>query len=201
VSRAAWLAVAAAVAGTAAVLVWRPRRLLTPEQLLAVMPRLNAARAAELLPLLVAAMREADITTPRRMAAWLAQLAHESGELRYWEELASGEAYEGRRDLGNTQPGDGRRYKGRGPIQLTGRANYRAAGNALGLPLEERPELAAGPAVGFRVAAWFWRTRELNELADAGNFEAVTRRINGGLNGLADRERYHARAKAALGAS
>ena len=71
--------------------------------------------------------------------------------LRYFEEIASGAAYEGRTDLGNTQPGDGKRYKGRGPIQLTGRSNYRSAGIALGLPLEESPELVTFPSAGFKV--------------------------------------------------
>jgi predicted chitinase len=201
VRREAWLAVAAAVALTAAVLVWRARKVLTLEQLRGVMTKAPADRLSAMLPHLDAAMREAGITTPRRMAAFLAQLAHESGELRYMEELAIGDAYEGRRDLGNTQPGDGRRYKGRGPIQLTGRANYKAAGQALGVDLEGNPALAAAPEVGFRVAAWFWRTRELNGLADAGNFDAITRRINGGFNGKAERDAYHARARAVLGAA
>jgi predicted chitinase len=201
VRREAWLALAAAGALALALLVWRLRQVVKLEELRAVMPRLTLARAVELLGPLNAAMAEAGITTPRRAAAFLAQLAHESGELRYMEELASGDAYEGRKDLGNTRPGDGRRYKGRGPIQVTGRANYTAAGEALGLPLVESPELAARPEVGFRVAAWFWRTRELNELADAGNFDAITRRINGGYNGKAERDAYHAKAKAVLGAA
>jgi putative chitinase len=145
-------------------------------------------------------MNEAGITTPKRQAAFLAQVAHESGELRFFEEIASGAAYEGRRDLGNVRPGDGRRFKGRGPIQLTGRANYRAAGRALGIELENNPTRAADPDVGFRVAAWYWRTRGLNTLADQGDFRQITKRINGGFNGLADRQRYWARAKAVLGA-
>lgn len=132
-------------------------------------------------------MREAQIVTPRRAVAFIAQLGHESDSLRYFEEIASGAAYEGRRDLGNTQPGDGRRYKGRGPIQLTGRANYRAAGRALGLNLEENPYQAARPPVGFRIAGWYWRSRDLNALADGENFREITRRINGGYNGWADR--------------
>src|SRR5690606_25370634 len=103
------------------------------------------------------------------------------------------------RDLGNAQPGDGRRYKGRGPIQLTGRANYRAAGKALGLPLEEQPELAAMPEHGFRIAAWYWTMRKLNPLADQGNFLAITVAINGGLNGYADRVRRRETAKKVLG--
>lgn len=170
-------------------------------KLRSIMPRISAVDLARYAAPLLQAMDEAGITTLKRQAAFLAQLAHESGELRYMQELATGDAYEGRRDLGNTQPGDGRRYKGRGPIQLTGRSNYRAAGAALGLPLEEMPELAAEPDVGFRVAGWFWTSRELNRFADAGDFREITRRINGGFNGLEEREKYHARAKAVLGAA
>ncbi|NBD09631.1 glycoside hydrolase family 19 protein [Corallococcus silvisoli] len=171
---------------------------LTVDQLCAVMPRLTPSVAASYLGPLLAAMREAEVTTVARVAAFLAQLAHESGELRYWEELATGDAYEGRKDLGNTQPGDGRRYKGRGPIQLTGRANYRAAGAALGLPLEDKPELAALPAHGFRVAGWYWQSRHLNALADVADFVGVTRAINGGTNGLDNRVMYFDRAQRVL---
>ncbi|WNG60940.1 hypothetical protein F0U59_44220 [Archangium gephyra] len=167
---------------------------LNEKQLQEIMPRLLAGRADECLPYLDAAMVEADILTPQRQAAFLAQLAHESAELRFFEELATGEAYEGRRDLGNTRPGDGMRYKGRGPIQLTGRDNYRAAGRALGIDLEGNPQRAADVDVGFRVAAWFWRSRGLNALADVGDFREITRRINGGFNGLAQREVYYRRA-------
>jgi predicted chitinase len=173
---------------------------ITLDQLRAIMPNLPLDKAQQYLPLLNQAMAEAHIDTPQRQAAFLAQLAHESGEFKYFEELASGAAYEGRRDLGNTQPGDGRRYKGRGPIQLTGRNNYRTAGQALGLDLEGNPTLAARPEVGFRTAAWFWNTHNLSPLADQGNFRAITKRINGGYNGEASRERYWGRAKQALGA-
>jgi len=124
-------------------------------------------------------MKEAGINTPARQNAFIAQLAHESGQFRYMEELASGKAYEGRRDLGNTQPGDGERYKGRGPIQITGRSNYEQAGKALGLDLVGHPEIAAQPDVGFRLAAWYWNTRNLNNLADQKNFSGITRAVNG----------------------
>ncbi len=164
------------------------------QQLRQIMPNLSQAKAEQYLPHLNRAMAEAGINTPMRKAAFLAQLAHESGQFRYMEEIASGAAYEGRKDLGNTQPGDGVRFKGRGPIQLTGRANYRAAGKALGIDLENNPKRAADPDVGFRTAAWFWNSRNLNTYADAGNFREVTRRINGGYNGLADREAYYRRA-------
>lgn len=169
------------------------------EQLRRIMPNLSADRAEQMVPHLNRAMQEAGINTPQRASAFLAQLAHESGQLRYFEELASGHAYEGRRDLGNTQPGDGARFKGRGPIQLTGRANYEAAGRALGLDLVNNPELAARPDVGFRVAAWYWNSRGLNQLADRGDFDGITQRINGGQNGAADRRQYFARANDVLG--
>jgi putative chitinase len=169
-------------------------------QLKAIMPNLSDADAARYLPHLNAAMAEGGITTPRRQAAFLAQLAHESGQLRYFEEIASGAAYEGRRDLGNTQPGDGVRFKGRGPIQLTGRANYTAASRALGVDLVSNPELAATPQMGFRIAQWFWNSRNLNSYADAGNFDAITYRVNGGYNGKAARDAYYARALQVLGA-
>lgn len=172
----------------------------------AVMPSLGAAKSALYAPALARAMAEGGINTPARIAAFLAQLAHESGELRFMEEIWGPTSqqlrYEGTelaKRLGNTEPGDGLRYKGRGPIQLTGRANYRAAGKALGLPLEEQPKLAAEPEVGFRIAVWYWRTRGINALADAGDFVAVTKAINGGTYGLEHREKFHDRARAHLG--
>jgi Chitinase class I len=108
--------------------------------------------------------------------------------------------YEGRLDLGNTQPGYGPHYHGRGPIQLTGRANYRAAGRDLGLPLEQNPEKAADPDVAFRIAGWYWTTRNLNRFADEGDagLREVTRLINGGYNGLDDRERRYFNCKRVL---
>jgi putative chitinase len=169
------------------------------QQLRQIMPHLSDARAREVLPHLNKAMVEAGINTPKRQAAFLAQLAHESAEFRYFEEIASGAAYEGRKDLGNIHPGDGVRYKGRGPIQLTGRANYRAAGKALGIDLENNPKRAADVDVGFRTAAWFWNSRNLNSLADQGDFRGITKRINGGYNGLAQREAYYQRALNVLG--
>lgn len=175
--------------------------MLTLESLLSIMPHASPMRAAAYLPHLVAAMVEADITTPKREAAFLAQLAEESGEFRYMEELASGDNYEGREDLGNVEPGDGRRYKGRGPIQCTGRANYRAAGKALRIDLEKNPARAADPDVGFRLAAWYWTKHGLNPLADEGNFREITHRINGGYNGEERREAYHRRALEVLGVS
>lgn len=160
--------------------------MITLDQLKAIMPHAGT-RAAVFLPAINDAMDEFGIDTPTRQAAFLAQVCHESGSLRYVRELASGAAYEGRVDLGNTEPGDGIRFKGRGLIQVTGRANYRACGQMLGLPLEEQPELLEQVGPACRSAGWFWRAKNLNALADAGDIKAVTRRINGGLNGFAER--------------
>jgi putative chitinase len=160
--------------------------MMTPADLLAIMPFAKSHIAAFFSPL-VAAMGEFDINTQARQAAFLAQVGHESGQLRYVRELASGAAYEGRKDLGNTQPGDGIRFKGRGLIQITGRTNYAACGVALGLDLIARPELLEDPENACRSAGWFWKTHGLNELADSGDQVRVTKRINGGTNGLADR--------------
>ena len=147
-----------------------------------------------------AAMVEADIVGIPRQAAFLAQVMHETGGFMWLEELASGQAYEGRKDLGNTESGDGRKFKGRGLIMITGRANYTSAGADLGLDLVNNPERAAEPATAARVAAWFWTKKGLNSLADEGKFDSITRKINGGLNGKADRDKLFARAKQVLGA-
>lgn len=124
----------------------------------------------------------------QRLAHFLAQVGHESGSFKYMEEIASGSAYEGRANLGNTQPGDGARFKGRGPIQITGRANYRFFGRQIGIDLERRPEIAAYPSIGMHLACAYWSNRNLNGLADKDLLEDITRKINGGLNGLADRK-------------
>jgi putative chitinase len=174
-------------------------RLLTLEELRAIMPQLPLPRAQEFLEPLHRAMAERSITTERRQAAFLAQLAHESGEFRFMEELSDGQAYEGRQSLGNTQPGDGPRFKGRGPIQLTGRTNYTNASRALGVDLVANPTLAATPEVGCRVAAWFWQSHGLNELADVGDFRRITFIINGGYTHLERREAYYHRALQVLG--
>jgi putative chitinase len=133
-----------------------------------------------------------------RIAHFMGQVTHECAGFRTTEEFASGAAYEGRQDLGNTQPGDGVRYKGRGLIQLTGRANYRRIGGILGLPLEAEPHRAADPAVSLRIACEYWKDRDINAPADADDLITVTRRVNGGLNGLEDRREYLRKAKLAL---
>lgn len=137
--------------------------------------------------------------SPRRMAHFLAQVAHESAEMRYTEEIASGARYEGRKDLGNVRAGDGVRYKGRGLIQVTGRTNYNAYKKFCGYDVVAKPELLAQPVGAVRSAMWFWQSRKLNALADGDLFTTITKIINGGTNGLEDRRKYLAKAKAALG--
>lgn len=130
-----------------------------------------------------------------RFAHFLAQVCHESGGFKYMEEIASGQAYEGRKDLGNVLVGDGKLFKGRGPIQLTGRANYRAFGEALGVDLMNDPQIVAMPSIGLWVACEYWKRHGLNVLADANDIDSITRRINGGTNGLADRKGWLAKVR------
>ena len=184
--------------------------MVTGEQLKSIMPRLSDKRNSELLPFLTGAMTEFAINTPARAAAFLAQLAHESGQFRFMEEIWGPTDAQRRyepvtklsQDLGNTDAGDGKRFKGRGPIQLTGRANYQRFGNLLSVDLLADPARAASPEVAFRVAGLFWSKKGLNELADvatADAFTAITKRINGGINGLADRQTFYATARTVLG--
>jgi putative chitinase len=163
------------------------------------MPHARTTDCATYAPWLTAAADEFDITTLARLAAWIAQLAHESGNLRYVEEIASGKAYEGRKDLGNIHPGDGVTYKGHGLIQITGRNNHKEVGDALSVDFIRYPKKLMEPALAARSAGWFWKTRGLNELADIGEFVRITRRINGGTNGLAERQGYWAAAKKVFG--
>lgn len=135
------------------------------------------------------------LDTGLRLAHFMGQCSHESGGFRYMEEIASGAAYEGRADLGNTQSGDGRRYKGRGPIQLTGRANYRRVGRKIGIDLESHPEVVGHPSIGLLVGCVYWADRSLNAKADADDLLGLTRAINGGTNGLEDRKVQTAKAK------
>lgn len=202
---------------------------LTRAELEAVMPLAGRVPDA-VVDALDAAMRRFEIDTPARMAAFSAQLAHESGQLQRWAEnlsyrwerlrqvfpkyFPSDEAarpfdrkperianrvYANRMGNGPESSGDGWRYRGRGPIQLTGRDNYRACGQGIGVNLADDPDLLTAPGPGCLAAAWFWARNGLNALADAGDFVTITRRINGGLNGLAERREFWERAKAAFG--
>ena len=163
---------------------------MTPEELArATGARID--RATTFLPFIEAAMAEFEINTTQRQTMFLAQVGHESGGLHWLTEIWGPTdvqlRYEGRADLGNTEPGDGSKFKGRGLIQTTGRANYQATGDALGVDLIEAPTLLAEPELAGRSAAWFWKAHGLNELADVGDFMRITRRINGGLNGYDQR--------------
>ena len=203
--------------------------ILARAQLVAVMP-LAATVTDAVIDALDAGMRRFEITTPARIAAFAAQLAHESGQLQRWTENLSyrwqrlrqvfpkyfpsdaearpfdrkperiaNRVYASRMGNGPEASGDGWRYRGRGPIQLTGKDNYRACGQGIGVDLVEDPDRLATPEPGCLAAAWFWARNGLNALADAGDFVTITRRINGGLNGLAERREFWERAKAAFG--
>jgi putative chitinase len=169
-------------------------------------------RAENWAPALNEAMALCEINTALRIAAFLAQISHESGRLVHvreiWGPTRAQEGYEGRADLGNTRPGDGHRYRGRGLIQVTGRANYTAARDSLRRRFGSdssvpdfvlEPQMLEAPHWAALSAADFWERKGCNDLADQGDFERLTRRINGGLNGYSDRLTLWAGAREALG--
>lgn len=182
---------------------------MTPEQL-AKCTGATLERATRWLPVLTEAMEFYQISTPQRQAAFLAQVGHESGGLRYtteiWGPTPTQQRYEGRADLGNTEPGDGYRYRGRGLLQTTGRANYVSVRNRLladvphmNVPdFVQSPDELATPLWAAYSACDYWDMRNLNDLADAGNFTLITRRINGGQNGKEHREALYTSANQAL---
>lgn len=168
--------------------------MITGAQLRAIYPLCTQANAQRFEIPLSDAMREYMIDTPRRRAAFLGQIGYESGQLHYvrevWGPTPCQQGYEGNSLLGNCSAGDGRRYLGRGLIQITGRANYRTCSQALFQDekvLLNNPELLEEPQLACRSAAWFWQSHGLNELADVGNYERITKRINGGMLGYAGR--------------
>ena len=194
---------------------------ITSQQLLQILP--NAGQVAGVfVPVLNTAMSRYQIVGTTRIAAFVAQVGHESGQFtrlvenlnysadalcktwpnRFNSELANAVARKpehianiayGNR-MGNTAPGDGWKYRGRGLIQITGKDNYRACGEALGMDLIALPQLLEKPQHACMSAAWFWATNGLNTLAAAGKFDTITQRINGGQNGVADRQALYARA-------
>jgi predicted chitinase len=121
------------------------------------------------------------------LSAFLAQCAHESAKFTTTKEFADGSQYEGRKDLGNVNPGDGVKYKGRGFIQITGRANYTQAAKDLGIDLVNHPELAERPDIATKVSLWYWKTRVQPKISNFTNTKAVTKKVNGGVNGLQQR--------------
>ena len=179
--------------------------LITAEQLKSIMPHATDENIRTYLPFLNDTMMRFEIDTNIRQCHFLAQLAVESGSLRYVRELASGEAYEGRESLGNIVPGDGVKYKGRGLIQLTGRENYQRFQDWLVLNYTEDidvmtyPELLESPELAVMVAGWYWEMRNVNAMADRDDVVSVTRKVNGGRNGLAQRVDFLNRAKLILG--
>jgi putative chitinase len=177
---------------------------ITPVLLKQCMPHATEANCTAFAEPLDKAMRKYEIDTTRRQAAFLAQIAHESGSLRYTEEIASGEAYEGRADLGNTEPGDGKRFKGRSLIQITGRANYAELSKELDYDFIKDPKALEKPGAASFASAWFWYSRHLNRLADIDAFEKISARINGvnkktgRPNGIEDRFEHWERIKKVL---
>lgn len=182
---------------------------LTVDDLRRIAEDLPRKDAAALLPHITSACAEFDISTPARMAAFISQCCHETGEFKFFSEIwgptAQQRKYEPPSDvarrLGNTTVGDGKKFRGRGPFQLSGRFNYSAYGKKLGVDLIADPALAARPDIGFRIAGLYWKDHGLNKKADDGDFVGITKAINGGLTNLADRQKYWERAKAVLGAS
>ena len=131
------------------------------------------------------------------LAAFMGQCAHESAKFTTTKEFADGSQYEGRKDLGNIYRGDGVKYKGRGFIQITGRANYTQAAKELGIDLVNHPELAEKPDIAIKVSIWYWKSKVRPRISNFNNTKAVTKTVNGGLNGLAAREKYTQHFKAA----
>ena len=155
---------------------------LTLKQLQSIFPHAPHSRLSAYFPHLEKALKWGKIDSCKRIAAFLAQVGEESAEFKYMEEIASGKEYEGRKDLGNTHKGDGVRFKGRGPIQITGRSNYAAAGKGIGVDLIKNPKLASKPQYAFKTAVWFWNSRGLSKHADKNTqaaFDHITLRVNG----------------------
>lgn len=164
------------------------------QQLRIISPDASEKILEGIIPYLNKYLDHYEVNTELRLIHFLGQTAEESAGYRTLVEYGSGEEYEGRRDLGNIMRGDGPRYKGRGMIQLTGRSNYRTYGNILHYPLEQNPELAASPEIAVQTALQYWKERNLNFYADKDDITTITKRINGGLNGLQSRQVYTDRA-------
>lgn len=178
-------------------------QFVTAEQLIQIAgTKKFESRIQVLTPGVNATFEKFNINTTLRMAHFLAQVMHESGGFRWlreiWGPTDTQRRYEGRRDLGNTKSGDGERFMGRGLIQLTGRANYKEFSEAIGVDCLDKPALLESSPYAVLAAGWYWHTRRLNDLADEDGIRRITRKINGGLNGLEDRIRYLDRAKLVL---
>ncbi len=150
---------------------------------------------ADALPLIV---DKYNVNTSTRQAHFISQCAHESDGFNTTREYANGNAYEGRRDLGNTHKGDGPRFRGRGLIQLTGRFNYQKASDAMGFDYVGEPDLVERFPAAALVSAWWWDANGCNQLADKDDPKLVTLRVNGGYNGLPQRVAYLSSTKIAM---
>jgi len=168
---------------------------LDPDALRHVCPNLGDEDADRIARGLGAAFHRYKINTPRRAAMAVAQWAHESDRFKTGTEYASGDDYEGRRDLGNTRTGDGRRFKGRGRIMITGRANYTEIAEALDIDCVEHPEVLGESPYSELASGHWWHAHKCNGFCDRSDFEGLTRRINGGLNGFDDRKALYAKAR------
>jgi len=176
------------------------KQTITSEQLSKIYTKARKSDIEKYLPYMNMNFEKYKINTYPYICAFLAQIGHESGQLRYNEEIASGVAYEGRKDLGNIVKGDGVRYKGRGLIQVTGRKNYTAISNDSGIDYLSNPALLKEPEHAVLSAFWYWDKNNLNRYATLheNDFKTLTRRINGGLNGYEDRKQLWNKAKAVL---
>jgi putative chitinase len=172
---------------------------MTETQLQLIMPTATPENVARYLQPINDVFLKYGMGTSLRIAHFLAQIGEESMSLRYTEELADGSAYEGRKDLGNIVTGDGKRFKGRGVIQITGRTNYQLYGKFAEMDFTQQPELLATTPYCIDSAGWFWQIHGLNTLADIDNILAITKRINGGVAGLPDRKARLHIAKEVLG--
>lgn len=173
---------------------------ITSQQLKGIYPASTEVNRMKYLPWINEFAGLYAVDTYERVCAFVAQIGHESAQLRYVEELASGQAYEGRRDLGNVRTGDGVRYKGRGLIQITGRANYKKLTGEFGVDFINNPELLTQPQWAVLSAFWYWKDRRLNDYCRLSieDFKKLTKAINGGYNGLANRIDLWNRAKKVL---
>jgi putative chitinase len=176
--------------------------LLTPEILKKIAPKGKASILADLATYLPLALENAGINTPLRVGHFLAQAAHETDGFQtlqeYWGPTAAQKKYEGRADLGNVVKGDGSLFRGRGIFQLTGRANYETYGKELGVDMVADPKLASTGKISALTACAYWKKRNINTPADKDDITAVTKKINGGTNGLEDRKAYYEKIKKVL---
>ena len=172
--------------------------MMTPKEIRSIAVHADDKKIEVYTPLLNQYMHEFGICGRMRESAFLATVIHESGSFQYTRELASGRAYEWRKDLGNVIAGDGVKFKGRGLIQITGRRNYEQISNEFGIDFVKNPHLLEEPEWAVKSACWWWQSNGLNEIADKGDFQKVTRRVNGGLTGWAERSKWYALAKSVL---